>query len=518
MSSEKLKITKYIGYVSTGTLCSRILGYIRDMAVGWIFGAGMSADAFYAALRIPNLFRRLLGEGSLSASFVPVFSDYLATKEKKETEKLFNTVSTALVFVLLVVCVVGIIFAPQLTKIIAYGFTKTPEKLALTISLTRLIFPFLLFICLAAFLLAVLNSLKLFFIPAVAPSFLSISEIVFVLAIAPLLVNTSQIKGLAIAVVVGGLLQFLIQIPSIRKRGFSFKPIFNFNHPGLRQISFLMFPAMLGISIDQVNAFVDTVCASFLQQGCITALYYSNRLMQLPLALFGIAVASVSLPLMSASVSQKNTDEMKDTLTFSIKISSLAIFPAMAGLMILGKPMITLLFQHGKFDSQATLLTNSALFFYSMGLPAFSYVKIFAGGFYSFKETKTPVKIATSCMVLNAVLNIILMRPLGVGGLALATAISSWTNATLLFVALRKRVGGGRLLSGKKILVSLTKLVFATFIMAVVCYICSNYFFGNLVLKVLGTIVIGFAVYIFIVKLLRIEELKSVLSVIKKIS
>src|SRR3989339_1354550 len=202
MSSKNLKkeskIAKYIGYVSAGTMFSRILGYLRDMLVGWLFGAGMAADAFYAALRIPNLFRRLLGEGSLSSSFVPVFSEYLATKEKKETEKLFNAMFTTLIFVLLIVCVLGMIFAPQITKLIAYGFEKNPEKLSLTITLPRLMFPFLLFICLAAFLLSVLNSLKLFFIPAIAPSFLSVSEIVFIIGIAPLLIKENQIKGLAI--------------------------------------------------------------------------------------------------------------------------------------------------------------------------------------------------------------------------------------------------------------------------------------------------------------------------------
>lgn len=515
MSSKmkETKIAKYIGYVSAGTMFSRIAGYIRDMLVGWLFGAGMAADAFYAALRIPNLFRRLLGEGALSASFVPVFSEYQATKEKKETEKLFNTVFTTLLFVLLVVCIFGVIFAPQITRVIAYGFEKNPEKLSLTITLTRLMFPFLLFICLAAFLLAVLNSLKLFFIPAVAPSFLSISEIAFIVGIAPLLMKENQIKGLAVAVVVGGLLQFLIQIPAIKRSGFTFKHIINFSHPGLKQIFFLMIPAMWGISIDQVNAFVDTVCASFLTEGSVTALYYSNRLMQLPLALFGIAVASVSLPLMSTSVSKKDNREMKDMLAFSIKISSLAILPAAAGLMVLGKPMITLLFQHGKFDTTATALTNSALIFYSMGLPAFSFTKIFAGGFYSMKETKTPVKIATMCMLLNVVLNIILMKPMGVGGLALATAVSSWTNAILLFAALGKKIGG---LGGRKIFSSIIKIISATVIMAAVCYTLSSYLIKNLFFNVFGTITAGIVIYFFTAKLLKINELKSIWSVVKK--
>ncbi|OGS46056.1 MAG: murein biosynthesis integral membrane protein MurJ [Elusimicrobia bacterium RIFOXYD2_FULL_34_15] len=517
MSSENFKkeskVTKYIGYVLTGTMFSRILGYLRDMLVGWLFGAGLYADAFYAAQRIPNLFRRLLGEGSLSSSFVPVFTDYISTKDEEESKKLFSVVFTTLLFTLLVVTLIGIVFAPQLTRIIAYGFEKNPDKLALTISLTRLMFPALLFACIAAFLLAVLNSLKSFFIPAVSPAVLSVAEIVFILGIARFILKESQIKGLAIAVLVGGLLQFLIMMPSIKKHGFSFKPILNFNHPGLKQIFYLMIPAMWGISIDQVNAFIDTIFASFLKEGSVTALYYSNRVMQLPLALFGIAVASVSLPLMSASVSKKNIDDMKDMLAFSIKISSLAIFPSLMGLIILGKPMIKLLFEHGRFDSNATLITNSALFFYALGLPAFGYVKIFAGGFYSLKETRIPVKVATLCMITNVFLNAILMRPLGVGGLALATSISSWLNASLLYMFLRKRIGS---FGSRKIFFSLVKITVATLTMGLVCYILSNYVFSSLALNVFGTIIISFLTYLFMTKLLKIKEMKSVMSVLKR--
>lgn len=510
---KESKIMKYIGFVTTGTMFSRILGYFRDMLVAWFFGGGLFADAFYAALRIPNLFRRLLGEGALSASFVPVFSEYIVTKDKEETRKLFSVVFTVLILALLIMTSAGIILAPQITELVTWGFKKNPEKLALTVSLTRLMFPFLFFICLAAFLFSVLNSLKHFFIPAVSPALLSVSEIGFITCIAPLLIMENQIKGLAVAVVVGGFLQFLVQIPAIRKNGFSFRPIFNFKHPGLRQIFLLMIPAMWGISIDQVNAFVDTICASFLVQGSVTALYYSNRLMQLPLALFGIAVASVSLPLMSASVSKKNTHEMKNTLLFAIKISSLAILPAMAGLIILGKPMVKLLFEHGKFDSVATSLTTSALFFYSLGLLAFSYVKIFAGGFYSMKETKIPVKIATVCMVLNIILNIKLMKPMGVGGLALATAISSWVNAALLYIYLKKRIGS---FGGREIVVILMKIGLATLVMSGVCYITSAFLFKHPALNVFGTIIIGIFIYFIMIKIFKIKEVDSVMSIIKR--
>ena len=506
-------MTKYIGYVSAGTMLSRILGYVRDMLVGWVFGAGMAADAFYAAFRIPNLLRRLMGEGSLSSSFVPVFSEYLAQKDREEAHKLYNVVFTALTVVLIIISLLGIIFAPQITRMIAYGFRQNPEKMELTILLTRLLFPFLIFICLAALQLSVLNSLKLFFIPAVAPSFLSISEIVFMLGIAPLMIKDNQIIGLSIAVGLGGVMQFLVQVPAVRKNGFKFKTNFNFNHPGLKQMFLMMIPAMWGISIDQINAFVDTICASFLREGSVTALYYSNRVMQLPLALFGLAVASVSLPLMSASVSKKNTDEMKKILAFSVKISSLAIIPAMAGLIVLGKPIIKLLFEHGKFDAAATAITNSALVFYAIGLPAYSITKIFVSSFYSMKETKTPVKIATLSMLTNVVLNVTLMGPMGVGGLALATSVAAWLNASLLFYFLRKRIGR---VGGRSIFECVMKIIIATAGMSICCYFAAYHLFNRLILSVFGSITIGVAVYILLTKLLKIDEMNSILSILKR--
>lgn len=233
MSQEK-QLTKHAGRVAMGTMVSRILGYIRDMLVAHLFGAGLAADAFYAAYRIPNLLRRLLGEGSLSASFIPVLSEYLNTKTKEETQELINVVFTILSLVLTALMVLGIIFAPQIVHIIAYGFTSNPEKLELTINLTRLMFPFLLFICLAALLLGIANTLSRFFIAAVAPASLSIAEIGFIMGIAPLLAPDNQVKGLAISVIVGGLGQFMIQWPQIRNMGWKLRFKFNFNHRGLK--------------------------------------------------------------------------------------------------------------------------------------------------------------------------------------------------------------------------------------------------------------------------------------------
>ncbi|MBQ1609466.1 MAG: murein biosynthesis integral membrane protein MurJ, partial [Elusimicrobia bacterium] len=464
---EIKKIVKSAGSVSAGTTISRVFGYIRDMLVAYMFGAGMFADAFYAAFRIPNLLRRMLGEGSFSVAFIPVFSEYLHTKTKSETQKLINVVFTVLFTILCVITILGIFFSPLLVKIIAYGFTSDPEKLQLTIELTRLMFPFLLFICLAAMLSALLNTLNSFFIPAIAPANLSFAEIIYILALAPLLSPGNQIKGLAISVIFGGLGLFLMQYPTLKNLGWNLKFDFNFNHPGIKKIGLLMIPSIIGISVDQINTFVDTICASFLGNGSITALYYSSRLMQLPLAIFGLALATVSLPMMSKSVATKDITELKETLNFSIRISVIALLPATIGLMALGLPIIQILFERGKFDIFASLLTNKALFYYVLGLPAFAITKIFANTFFSFQDTKTPVKIAFIVMIFHVILCIALMKPLGVGGLALATSACAYMNVFMLFYKLTQKIGK---IGTRKIIVSSIKALIASGIMGIIAY------------------------------------------------
>lgn len=510
---EIKKVIKYAGSVSAGTTVSRIFGYIRDMLVAYMFGAGMFADAFYAAFRIPNLIRRMLGEGSFSAAFIPVFSEYLHTKTKSETQKLINVVFTLLTVILLIITILGVFFAPLLVKIIAYGFTSDPDKLQLTIDLTRLMFPFLLFICLAAMLLALLNTLNSFFIPAIAPANLSFAEIIYILALAPLLSPSNQIKGLAISVIFGGLGHFIMQYPTLKKLGWSLHFNFNFNHPGIKKIIFLMIPSIIGISVDQINTFVDTICASFLGDGSITALYYSARLMQLPLAIFGLALATVSLPMMSKSVAVKNIDELKETLNVSIRFSMVALMPATVGLIAIGLPIIQVLFERGKFDYTASLLTNNALFYYSLGLPAFAVTKILANTFFSFQDTKTPVKIAFVVMFFHVILCIIFMKILGVGGLALATSLCAYMNVMMLLYKLKLKIGT---IGAKKILISSIKALIASSVMGLVAYyiiqIKSLPLFINLILSILIAIIC----FVMLLKLLKSDEMEQILNGINK--
>ena len=514
MTSEK-HLTRHASRIAGGTTVSRVLGYVRDMLVAHTFGAGFAADAFYAAYRIPNLLRRLLGEGSLAASFIPVLSEYLHTKSKEETQELINVVFTVLTVILLALTVLGIVFSPQLVHIIAYGFTSDPEKLQLTIDLTRLMFPFLLFISLAALALGILNAMHSFFIPAVAPASLSVAEIGFLLAVAPLLSPANQIKGLALSVIIGGALQFIAQWPEIRKLGWKLQWKLKFDHPGVKKITVLMMPAMLGLSVDQINAFVNTIIASFLAQGSITALYYSNRVMQMPLAIFGLAMASVALPVMSKAVAEKNTGALKDTLNFSLRLIIFILVPATVGLAVLGLPIIQVLFERGNFDHQATLMTNSALFYYSLGLPAYAAVRVVASVFYSYQETKTPVKVAAAAMIINVLLSIALMKPMGVGGLALATALSSWFNVIVLGVILRKRIG---ILGIGKIIATSTKTLAASAGMGAVCYYLAFHLLSALpVIAMTVSLIAGIvSFFIFSSNNREFDERKPVLSVLLK--
>lgn len=511
------KPTKSVLMVSISTLLSRILGYFRDMLVANFFGVGMIADAFFVAYKIPNFLRNIIGEGAINASFVPVFGEYLE-KKPQEAKDFIKSVSTIFFFVLLIFTILGIIFAPLLVRIIAPGFSGILEKFNLTVNLTRQILPFTLMIGLAALALAILNTLHIFTIPALAPCVLSIVEIIFIIFVCPRL--SMPVYGLVWGVVFGGMAQFLFQVPILIKRGFNIfslkiKNFFaNFRHPGVKRIGYLLLPVIIGNSISQINAFVDTICASFLREGSVSALYYSFRLIQLPLALFPIAVVTVSLPLMSRAVSRGEKEEIKKSFSNGLKLVFFPIVPSIIGLIFLGKPIISLLFERGEFSAQATNLTYFVLFFYSLGLVSFSGARIATASFYAQQDTRTPVKIATIAMIMNIVLNIILMRFLEAGGLALATTIASTFNFCYLVYILRKKLGP---LGGREILKSFLKILFASLIMGVCGWFIAYWWlidYGKII-QVVGTIVFCILIYFLATYFLKCEELKSLIKIIK---
>ncbi|MGM0441070.1 MAG: murein biosynthesis integral membrane protein MurJ [Elusimicrobiota bacterium] len=498
---------------SGGTMISRILGYIRDMLIAKFFGASMAADAFFVAYKIPNLLRRLLGEGSLSTSFIPVYTEYLTNRSKKEAQKLVKVVFGAFGILFIILTIAGIIFAPQIVSFMAPGFADSPDKLQLTVLLTRIMFPFLMAIGLGAITLGILNSWRIFFIPAVAPSMLSISEILFMLLLTPLL--EPPIAALAWGVVVGGFAQFLVQaIPIMKKH--SIFPIIDLKHPGLRRIGRLMLPAIIGLAVFQINTVVDTICATLLQPGSVTHLYYGNRLMQLPLALFGTAVATVTLPMMSENAAKKQIQKLKNTFSFSLRAISFLILPAAVGYIIFGGPIIKLLFERGEFMASDTSATAWVLSFYSFGLIFYAGVKVGVSAFHSQQDTKTPVIIAAAAMLVNAGLNIlvVLVEPIrsffGAGGLALSTAIASALNFTLLILIFRKRNG---LIGGRKVTKSVIKHIGASIFLGITIYYIAGFTEGwNIFIRVPGVIITGVGVYLMASHLFRAPELKQVKS------
>ncbi len=501
------KLTESVMSVSSATMVSRILGYLRDMVIANVFGAGLAADAYFVAYRIPNLLRRLLGEGALSASLIPVFSEYRERRGEEEARVFIQGISRVLSVLLVFITVGGIITAPLIVRLIAPGFISDTEKFRLTVTLTRIMFPFLLAISFAALSMGILNTLHYFFIPALAPCFLSISEILFVLFICPLL--ETPIKGLAAGVLMGGFAQFAFQLPAIYKNGYGLsfwrKLREAISHPGVKRVGLLMLPAAWGLSVVQINVFVDTILATLLEEGSVTALYYATRLYHLPLALFGTAVSTVTLPLFSHARAIRKERRWKEIFSLGNRMVLFTLLPSAMGFMIIGKPIIALLFERGAFDSVATVRTSWALLFYALGLVAFGAMRILVAGFYSLEDTRTPVKVATAACLLNIVLNLALMGPLKVGGLALATSLAGGFNVIALFIILRKKLGP---LGGKEILISLMKFLLATILTGVmVWFIMFRVLVGMpLLFRVFIVILLACGIYVLLTLILGCRE------------
>ncbi len=437
--TENRRVAKAAGVVGAATLLSRIFGFIRDMVVAGFFGAGLATDAFFVAFRIPNLLRRLLAEGSLTISFIPVFTEYLKKKSKEDALGLANTAFTLLSIILVIVSLAGILFSPLIVKIIAPGFSKVPDKYELTVFLTRLMFPYIFFISLVALSMGILNSLRHFAAPALAPVVLNISIIGSVVLLRNLF--PEPIISLAVGVMIGGVLQLAMQFPFLIKVGAKLRPSFDFKHPGIKKIGTLMLPAVFGAAVYQLNIFISTLLASLLPGGSVSYLYYADRIVQLPLGVFAIAVGTASLPTLSEQATSGDLKEMKKTISFSLRLIFFITIPAMIAMIALRVPIISVLFQRGEFDHQSTILTAQALLYYAVGLWAFSGIRVVVSAFYSLQDTKTPVKVAIIALIVNIILSVILMYPMKHGGLALATSVASAVNIIILFFALKRKIG-----------------------------------------------------------------------------
>ncbi|MGQ9645041.1 MAG: murein biosynthesis integral membrane protein MurJ [Thermodesulfobacteriota bacterium] len=519
--SENQSITKAASIIGMGTLLSRILGFLRDMVIANFFGAGMAADAFFVAFRIPNLWRRLVGEGSLTISFIPVYTEYLTQRLKEETRALTHIAFTLAGILLLILTLLGILFSPLLIRIIAPGwFTRYPETFSLTVTLNQIIFPYLFFMGLFALCMGILNSLHHFFAPAFAPIFLNISIILSVLLFYAAFQR--PVMTLALGVLAGGIIQFLFQLPFLVKRGINFRFNFNLRHPAIKRIASLMVPGLIGTAVYQLNVFVDTIFASFLPRGSVSYLFYADRLMEFPLGVFAIAIGMASLPSLSGLASQGKIEEFKETVSFTLRLVSFISIPAMVGLIALKTPIINLLFQRGIFDYFATEMTAKGLLFYSVGLWAIAGARTLAPAFYSLQDTWTPLKIALICLVANVVFNtiFILFTPLKHAGLALATSLSSILNLLLLFAKLGPRLGE---MQAKSSIRSLLRILLCSLPMGLAAYlICSlgNWTTtGEVIQKalLLGTgIVAGLGVYLVCSYLMRNEEMRFLVKVVLK--
>jgi len=518
---EKRHLIKSTGIIAGATTLSRILGFLRDIVIANFFGTGIFAQAFVVAFRIPNMLRDLVGEGATNVAFVPVLTEYRTIRTEKEYWDLVKTLLNILIIVLSVIAVFGAMASPLIVRLIAPGFIREPEKLQITISLARTLFPYVLLIGLSAYGMGVLNSLRHFTAPAFGSALLNASIIIAAIFLCPQM----GVTGLVVGVLIGGFLQLGIQLPVLYKRGLRIKGGLGLFHPAAKKIGALLLPRMLGTAVYQLNVFIDTILASLswiVGTGGVAALYYSNRLMQFPLAIFGLALAQVALPTMSAYAAEKKLEKLKETITFSLRTIFFIMIPAGIGLMVLGKPIVTILFQRGAFGAYSTHITSYALFFYCFGLFAYAGIKILVNAFYSLQDTKTPVKTASLSLVVNTVLNLTLMWPLKIGGLALATSIAGTFNFFLLFFMLQKKIGS---LDIRIMIDSFVRVLLAALIMGFVgCVLLTktsyfNLYTGELFSRVFRLIVlIGINISVFIVGalILQVKEARRVLLWISK--
>ena len=416
--------------VSAMTMLSRVMGLVRDVVVATFLGAGNGSDAFFVAFKIPNFLRRLFAEGAFNQAFVPVLSEYSTQRTKQEIRELLNAVAGSLTALLALITALAMLGAPWLVWLFAPGFGRDPEKLALTADMLRLTFPYLLLISLTAFSGSVLNTWNRFAVPAFTPVLLNISLIGAALLLMPLMEEPAM--ALAWGVLIAGAAQLAFQVPFLLRLGLLPTPWPNFAHDGVKRILKLMVPALFGVSVSQINLLLDTVLASLLAAGSVSWLYYSDRLVELPLGVFGVAIGTIILPALSKRHTEQSTEHFSAMLDWAIRVVLLLGVPAALALAVLAEPFLITLFHYGAMTDNDIQMAAMSLRAYAFGLVAFMLIKVLAPGFFARQDTKTPVKVGIIAMVANMVFNLLLIWPLAHAGLALATALSAFLNAGLL--------------------------------------------------------------------------------------
>lgn len=520
-ATENARVTKAAGVVGSATLLSRILGYLRDVVMASFFGASIYSDAFIAAFRFPNMLRRLFGEGSLSIAFVPVFTDTLTHEGAAEAEKFAGSALRALALVLAAVSILGVLLSPVIVYLSANGFTSDPEKFALCVQLTRVMFPYILFIGLVALCMGILNTFGHFAAPALAPTLLNVGMISALLAAAWMSPSkNSQVIGLSVGVLAGGFLQLGLQVPFLIKNGIRFWRSAQLWHPAMKQVLTLMGPAVFGAAVYQINTIVVTFLASFLPTGSISYLYFADRLVQFPLGVFAIALATAVLPSLSRQAATGQMDDLRNTFAHAFRLVFFISLPSMVGLIVLREPIVGLLFQRGDFDAQTVRLTASALLYYGVGLWAVSALRIVLSTFYAMKDTRTPVRIAVIAIAANALFGAVLMWPMAHNGLALALSLASVLNLTLLTVALRKRLGA---LGWRSIARSIAKSGVCAALMGLTVWALARWAIPpvggpwlNALAGLMICLIAGIVIFTGLAYLVKAPELQTALQMVKK--
>lgn len=507
-ASHVRQIASAASIVSGATLLSRALGFVRDMAIAWLFGAGLVADAFFVAFRIPSTLRELLGEGALSAAFIPTFTQTATRQGREAAWELASAVLGTLMVVLAGVTLAGVLLAPGIVHLLAPGFAQVPGKQSLTIALLRLMFPYIFLVGLSAFFMAILNSLGHFTAPALSPVMLNLAMIAAALLVAP--GSSNPAFPLAVAVLVGGAGQLLIQIPSAMARGWRLRPRVAPRDPRVQHIARLMAPGAAGLAITQINVFVGTLLASFLAQGSVAALTYAFRLVQFPIGVVGVAIATGALPVMAASIAREAVGEMKGALHSSLRLAFFLTCPAIVGLIVFRMPILYVLFERGAFTRPVTTLTAEILVGYTVGLGFYVGNRILAPAFYAMHDTRTPVTAGMVAVGVNIAVSLALMGPLGATGLALATAVASSSNFLLLFTRLRRRIGP---LGGRRLLHATTRIGLACLPMAAWGILAQRWWDVLAASRTLqgagvlfGELVVAGGIFVLTAKALRCEE------------
>jgi len=432
-----MNLLKTLAAVSSMTLLSRILGFVRDAVIARVFGAGMLTDAFFVAFKIPNLLRRLFAEGAFSQAFVPILAEYKNRRGHDATQNLVNQVGTALTLVLVAVALLGVVGAPWVAYISAPGFRADPDKFELTVTLLRITFPYIVFISLVALAAGILNTHSKFSVPAFAPVLLNVAMIGAALWLAPYF--DPPVLALGWGVALGGVLQLAWMLPHLLKIRMLPRPTRHFDDPGLKRVLRLMAPATLGVSVAQISLLINTIFASFLASGSVSWLYYADRLMEFPAGMLGVALGTILLPSLAKHYADDNPGDYSKLLDWGLRLTLLLALPAAAALAVLAVPLITTLFHYGAFTAIDVAMTQRALVAYSVGLVGLILVKVLAPGFYARQNIRTPVKVAIFTLVATQAMNLAFIIPLGHAGLALSIGLAACLNAGLLLHLLKKQ-------------------------------------------------------------------------------